>query len=308
MFYYWGFGLHLYSQIEFPELLTTATTNADVEICLENAPLSIDGSSFSSANFSYTINDHELLFIVKDVARYYACNGSRISIEILSASEEERTIRLYVLATVMAAILLQRLQLPLHASAIIKGDTLILLSGDSGAGKSTLLAELIKTGYRVFSDDVVVLKTDDTSSKVLATASYPMIKLWNDSIDKLSHDSFSNRSFKVRYDLDKYGFFFHSSFDTGSHPISKIVVLKKGEQDNFTLKELKSGEAFKAITKQVYRPMLIQSNRLRLLCFTTISELVKCCSVVEITRPRDCKPSELLAYAENHLLEENVYC
>jgi len=227
-------------------------------------------------------------------------------VEVLSTTEEERTIRLYVLATVMAAILLQRQRLALHASAIIKDGMLILLSGDSGAGKSTLLAELIKSGYQVFSDDIVVLKKDLLTGGILANASYPMIKLWNDSIEKLDHVYFSDKSFKVRHDLDKYGFFFHSIFRTGSFPVSKILLLKKGSQEGFLMKEQKHTEAFTAIFKQVYRPMLIQSNKHRLLCFTIISELAKSCTFMEITRPMECKPTELLAYVKDHFIEENI--
>ena len=306
IFHYYGFGLLISSEIEFPELLPSESRDAEVSIFFGKVPAQISGISITSPNFSYTIGEEELLFTVTDIVRYHASNGNNIIVEVLSTTEEERTIRLYVLATVMAAILLQRQRLALHASAIIKDGMLILLSGDSGAGKSTLLAELIKSGYQVFSDDIVVLKKDLLTGGILANASYPMIKLWNDSIEKLDHVYFSDKSFKVRHDLDKYGFFFHSIFRTGSFPVSKILLLKKGSQEGFLMKEQKHTEAFTAIFKQVYRPMLIQSNKHRLLCFTTISELAKCCTVVEVTRPMDCKPAELLAYVKNHFIEENI--
>ena len=280
--------------------------DAEVSIFFGKVPAQISGISITSPNFSYTIGEEELLFTVTDIVRYHASNGNNIIVEVLSTTEEERTIRLYVLATVMAAILLQRQRLALHASAIIKDGMLILLSGDSGAGKSTLLAELIKSGYQVFSDDIVVLKKDLLTGGILANASYPMIKLWNDSIEKLDHVYFSDKSFKVRHDLDKYGFFFHSIFRTGSFPVSKILLLKKGSQEGFLMKEQKHTEAFTAIFKQVYRPMLIQSNKHRLLCFTIISELAKSCTFMEITRPMECKPTELLAYVKDHFIEENI--
>ena len=306
IFHYYGFGLLISSEIEFPELLPSESRDAEVSIFFGKVPAQISGISITSPNFSYTIGEEELLFTVTDIVRYHASNGNNIIVEVLSTTEEERTIRLYVLATVMAAILLQRQRLALHASAIIKDGMLILLSGDSGAGKSTLLAELIKSGYQVFSDDIVVLKKDLLTGGILANASYPMIKLWNDSIEKLDHVYFSDKSFKVRHDLDKYGFFFHSIFRTGSFPVSKILLLKKGSQEGFLMKEQKHTEAFTAIFKQVYRPMLIQSNKHRLLCFTIISELAKSCTFMEITRPMECKPAELLAYVKDHFIEENI--
>jgi len=198
----------------------------------------------------------------------------------------------------MAAILLQRNLLPLHASAIRKNNNLFLISGDPGAGKSTLLAELVKTGNTVFSDDIIVLKKDDNNPGIKANASYPMIKLWDDSVEKLNHSLFSEKEFKIRHDLNKYGFFFHDTFDTKSYSIHKIFILKKSETNCFHSRLLKGAEAFDAITKQAYRPFLQHNTALRYLCFTIISQLAKDSTVYEISRPNECKPDELLKYVE----------
>ena len=42
MHHYWGFGLHIKSEIEFPELLTDDFDVADVQICLGKVPPSIE--------------------------------------------------------------------------------------------------------------------------------------------------------------------------------------------------------------------------------------------------------------------------
>lgn len=307
MHHYWGFGLRIASEIEFPELLSAPQSDADVAVMLGETPQEIEGSRSSSFNFSYIVNNSECLFTVKGTARYYACNGSCITIQVLNKKEEERTIRLYVLATVMAAILIQRNRLPLHTSAILHNDRLTLFAGSSGAGKSTLLAELMKAGRRVFSDDVVVLSSTP-NNKVEATASYPMIKLWDDAIAKLNHPYFESRSFKVRHDLDKYGFFFHSTFNTNSYPIAQIIVIGLSTDNEIALRELQGSEAFLATSRQVYRPTLLQSKEQRLLCFNIISNLVQSARIFEITRPVVCDPLFFLEFVEKKLLLKKYYC
>ena len=306
MFYYFGFGFNIKSEIEFPELVETEKSDFNLTIRLGAIPEIADGIRFSSSDFAYIIQNNEFLFTVNNIARYYAKNGDEIIVEILNPEEDSRSIRLYILATVMAAILLQKNKLSFHASAIIRDNQLLLISGESGAGKSTLLASLINNGHTIFSDDILVLSRHKSSSNIIAAASYPMIKLWEDSIGKLNNEKFSNRSFKIRHNFDKYGFFFHSSFDKRSYPIATIIILKKGDQTQFILSELKDSEAFMAISKQTYRPHLIQSIEHRTLRFKIISELIKNASILEITRPNNSKPKELMEFVESSLHLKNT--
>ncbi|NTW32401.1 MAG: serine kinase [Bacteroidetes bacterium] len=300
MYKYWGFGLHIASEIEFPELLPMEFDLPDVEFVLGKMPEIKEDISVSTKNFSYYITDNELLFKVYDIAGYYAANGNKIIIEPFTNVQDMRSIRLYVLATAIAAILLQRGLLPLHASAIIKNDELVFITGDSQAGKSTTLAGLLKNGNTVFSDDVVVIKKNE-NSKITVSASYPMMKLWDDTLDKLNDALFRDRSFRVKHDIDKYGIFFHDNFNTNSYSVSKVFILRKQEIPQIVSRKLKGTEAFDALTKQVYRPMLIHNNSLRALCFTLLTDIVQNSSIYEVCRPLECNPDELLKYVETFL-------
>ena len=297
---YWGFGLNISSEIEFPELLPSEFDKADVTIVLGKMPFHNESTLNHRKHIFHLLNETELTFEVKNVARYYATNGNSIIIEPDINSTEMRSVRLFVLATVMAAILLQRDLLPFHASAIIRDDRLLLITGDSGAGKSTLTAGLIKKGYTIFSDDVVVLQKNG-SGDILATASYPMIKLWNDTLNNLQHEMFNDRSFLVRPGMDKYGIFFHNSFNKKSYPIDKIIVLKKGEGTELKIRELSGGEAFVAVNEQVYRAKLLKGDNLKHIRFGVITGLLKTSKVYEITRPTGETREQLLLHLEGLL-------
>ncbi|MDD4972309.1 MAG: hypothetical protein PHT07_23010 [Paludibacter sp.] len=296
---YWGFGLKIASDMEFPELLLYDFDIQDVEYITGRVPDSIQGTMISEKNYSYVINERELLFTVNNVARYYATDGRQIIIEPLKPILDIRGVRLYVLATVMAAVLLHRNSLPIHASAIRTGENLVLITGDSRAGKSTALAGLHKKGYTVFSDDVVVLQNE--ASGVSIAASYPMIKLWNDTLEKMNDAQFEDRSFRIQQNMDKYGFFFHDHFDRNRYPVKKVFVLKIRDIPNLTHRALSGKDAFEALVKQVYRPTLLQSNDLKRLCFLMVSDIVKNGCVMEISRPVECDTHQLVDYVETLL-------
>jgi len=296
---YWGFGLNIASDIEFPELLKTNFETSDVNFTAGKVPVAIEGNTVCTQQFSYQINDQELLFTAHNVAKYYALEGNRVVIEPFKYGDDSREVRLYVLATVAAFILFQRSLLPFHASAIQNNGGLVLIAGDSRAGKSTSLAGLLKRGYTVFSDDVVVLQQEQ--GKSLAKASYPMVKLWNDTLVKMNHPMFEDRSFRIQNDIDKYGHFFHDRFDKNSYPVKKVFILKVGNCLELTSQILNGRKAFDALIMQIYRPMLIQNNTQRLMCFTLVTDIIKNGSIIEISRPVECDPEDLINYIESLL-------
>ena len=51
-------------------------------------------------------------------------------------------------------------RLAVHAAAVARGGSVLLLPGDAGSGKSTLAAALIARGFSVLGDDTVLLEDD----------------------------------------------------------------------------------------------------------------------------------------------------
>ncbi|MCW3124008.1 MAG: HPr kinase, partial [Flavipsychrobacter sp.] len=212
-----------------------------------------------------------------------------------------REIRIFLLATVMAVVLLQRKVMPLHASGIVKDDRLILFTGDSGAGKSTSLAYLVSKGYRIFTDDICILKADPENDKhVLGVASYPMLKLWDDAVSKLRQDAYRDKTFKVNNDLDKYGYFFYDTFLKEPFIIGRIFILKKSEAvDKVAYRTLSGIEAFGELEKQTYRKYLIADPELKVLHFRIMSLLTSSTTVYEVIRPVNCNIEDLAGTLES---------
>ena len=300
MYKYLGFGMHIASEIEFPELLPADFKDAEISIVLGKTPESLEGADVTKRAFS-SISKDEYLLTIKNICRYYVGHGNRIVAEPV-AGIDEHSLRLFLLGTVMAAILYQRGNIPLHASAIVKNGELILFAGNSGAGKSTLLAWLATKGYDIFTDDVCVLQNNiPVNTGICGTASYPMIKLWEDAILQLDNGIF-NKDFKVRPQLPKYGQFFYDTFRKESLPVDKIFILSpKNNVDEITVKRLEGIQAFRQMEKQAYKYQLITNTKLRNLHFSLLSQLINQAQIFEVIRPVNGTSVELLLDAIENL-------
>lgn len=86
---------------------------------------------------------------------------------------------IYLLGTIMAAVLRLRGILCLHAGLVEVDGSAIAIIGPSTSGKSTTTAALALAGANVLSDDVAPVFTQDGMFHV--HAAYPRVRLWEDS-------------------------------------------------------------------------------------------------------------------------------
>ncbi len=96
---------------------------------------------------------------------------------------DEHTIEHLLVDQVLPRFLAHEGHLLLHACAVNIKDRVILFLGRSGWGKSTLAALLHKAGYRLYSDDCVMLQQHESQWQSLPT--YPSLRLYEDSIENI---------------------------------------------------------------------------------------------------------------------------
>ena len=95
-------------------------------------------------------------FKIEDTGLFLMEQGKRIVVSPQPGADEKK-VRLFILGTCMAVIMMQRGILPLHGSAVVIDGWAYAFVGHSGAGKSTLSAALASRGYPLLTDDVVAL-------------------------------------------------------------------------------------------------------------------------------------------------------
>jgi hypothetical protein len=89
-------------------------------------------------------------------------------------------LQLALLGPVLAALLQQRGDLVLHASAVEIDGAAVGFLGGRGAGKSTMAAALLRRGYPLLTDDILAVSLEDGSPRVLP--GFPQLKLWPDAV------------------------------------------------------------------------------------------------------------------------------
>jgi hypothetical protein len=285
MFNYWGFGLHITSEIEFPEFLPATFEEADLTIRIGTVPEKLTGENVVH-KIRVSMSPTEYLQKVLHVAKYYVANGNNIRIEPEEGADE-KSIRLFLLSNGMAAALHQRNLIPLHASAVFYEDGVVLFCGHSGVGKSTVVTALQKKGYKVFSDDVCVLKpADHDPNAIMAIPSYPMMKLWIDSFNKTGIEMATEEQ-RIRPHLAKYARFYHDEYEIAPRPIKRVFMLDSAslEQD-VEIKKMASIESFNALQRNTYRHVQMNAMKKRDFHFSTVSKLTAAVPLYRISRPQ----------------------
>jgi hypothetical protein len=155
-------------------------------------------------------------------------------------------LQLALLGPVLAALLQQRGNLVLHASAVEVAGAAVGFLGARGAGKSTMAAALLGRGYPLLADDILAVSLQSGFPQVLP--GFPQLKLWPDAIAALGGDPALLPP--VCEGEDKRTQAIGGSFRAGPVPLARLYMLSTG---NVTaIEPLSSGDAFLELVSHSY--------------------------------------------------------
>lgn len=276
---YTAYGLKIKSDIDLPELLTISKMES-VDITISEVK-ALSEPIFSKEN-EYLWESSATRFAqrIPNVAEYLVTYGKQIEIARLEDSSDI-DVRLYLLGSIIGALLQQRGFLTLHASTIKTELGAVLFIGKSGAGKSTLLNALLQHGYSMMCDDVTPVKL---SNKRLTTiAGFPRSRLWADSAAKLAHDTQTLE--RVGSDIEKYAIPVKNQFYNGEAPIQHIFILSSHNQDKILQKKQTLSESFEWLQQYTYRKRFVRGNALMKNQFEMVTTLSQKIPLTQFTRP-----------------------
>lgn len=244
LFHYHAFGLRIASEIELPEL-HQGTGPDDVLISFRRVPCRTrPGDKARRRDGRVDMTLWNIDFTVS--------GGRRIEI---AAPEDVAIVdvRIYLLGSVMGALLYQRGYLPFHANVVRQGGWAAAFAGDSGAGKSTLAAWLDGRGHEVLSDDLCGVSL--AGGGALVFEGIPRMKLWAETLRAFDRDSPGLTP--VATTMDKYHVPLRNAGRVGSLdpvPLERIYLLDKAAPDAPAgIERLRGVEATHAMITNVYR-------------------------------------------------------
>jgi hypothetical protein len=106
-------------------------------------------------------------------------DGRRIHCRQDEAASDE-SFRVYLLGQALSFALVKQGFEPLHATAVAVDGAAVAFLGDSGSGKSTLASHFVAMGYRILTDDLLILQEAD--GLVMAYPGPSRIKLFPDGV------------------------------------------------------------------------------------------------------------------------------
>jgi hypothetical protein len=297
---YQAYNLPIVSDIELPALIqidSTLFTNP-IQVVQGIVPNNLKKAPLVEKPFS-TFNETEFRYEVPEIGRYYVSDGNYICIEPLSENREE--VLLYFYSNCLAAVLFQRNIIPFHLSGVfVEAGKVLLFAAPSRTGKSTTALMLQQKGYPIFTDDTAILYLQD--KQVKAVASYPMMRLWQNTFEKQAIYKESDKQMLFA-ELNKYGFSFHQDFTTGEVEVVGIVFLQH-EGTDIKIEKLKPAASMQQLGNNIYRLQWLTGMKKQRLQFTSLTDIAHNLQMWQATRPKDADTFDSFATAiDNQIIK-----
>jgi hypothetical protein len=278
---YRAYGLSIHTELACPELspLALGGEKPDVTIRLLQPAAATDEIL---ANGHYEVRPGLFRLDVPGVARYRVEDGRRIFIEPrLGVSVEQ--VRLFLLGSVMGALLYQRGFFPLHGSAVETQWGAMIFVGNQGAGKSTLAAQFLKKGYRVLSDDVCAVAPAPDGFRVLPALA--QFRLCADAFERFGPTA------AARFDVDKFVVPMGESYCPDPVPLAAIHILADHDEEFPKFQIVRGFSRVQRLLENLYRPHYLMGQETQRDLMRLAGQIAEKTALVLITRRRN--PDEL---------------
>ncbi len=252
--YYKVFSLFIKSQIFLPEAAPAeAAENYDAEIVIGSLSDEISADMALSETWLGALNKNNA-WMRTPAGDFQIQNGSHVTVSPASDLENDpyisERLRIYLMGTVMAVLLIQRGMLPVHGGALLKKDGVMIVTGDMGAGKSTVVTALSLSGLPFLADDVSVLCEEAGVIRVLPA--YPQRKLCGDAALRLGFDT--SKMVKINERRDKFVIRGLRDWHPEPEPLRCIIEIVVRDGGGVELQKLSSLDKLKMVHKNIYRP------------------------------------------------------
>lgn len=296
MHFYRISGFSVGSDIPLPGLIAgTATPAPDVTIRRGQVPERLDGPTASGP--TWQVAGPQFLLHIAGVARFLL-EGGRAIVFAPESEDSLADLPLFLIGTVFGALLHQREQIVLHASAVRVDGKAVLFCGSSDAGKSTLAAALAQRGYPLVTDDVCTVSIG-AGRPPQVHSDGRQLKLWAQAIERL--DLAPARGERVRAKLEKF-YVTPSEAFTDPLPLGAVYMLREARPPHAPgIDKPNVVDAALLLRRTAYRPLLIRRLNQRASYFRAAADIANAASIYHLTRAFDFgKMPDVIGWLERH--------
>jgi hypothetical protein len=271
------YGLRIRADIACPELPFDPQPDENPDVTIRLLP-PVPASSESLEDGYYEVRPGVFRLVIKGVGRYLVEDGSRISIEPMAGSSTEE-VRLFLLGSVIGALLYQRGLFPLHGSAVETRWGAMIFVGAQGVGKSTLAAQFHRRGYRLLSDDVCAVTAADGKLQVLPALA--QFRLCTDAYQRLDPPR------DARFNVDKFVIPMNDGYCPDPMPLKAIHVLADQEDGDPQFEVLRGFDRVQRLLENLYRPQYLKGQETQSDLMRLAGQIAQKTPIVRVSRKRD---------------------
>ena len=274
---YTAYGLRFDSAMPLPELQPAAPGHSDITIVDGDVPSSLPEAS--AHGIAWQAAPGRVLLSVKDVARYLIVDNREIRVERHPGTNDAE-VRVFLLGSVLGALLHARKMLILHASAIDTARGAVLFMGRSGAGKSTLLGAFLQRGYAMLADDKAAIALDERNIPHVVPG-FPRIRLTEDAATALRYpmDGGQRPASLEKCVLPV------PRFQPDPRPVHAAYSLSVHNRSEIHLERLPPLDRFPVLHRHTYRRKLLHQTGARQAHFRLLAAVSSHVQVARIVRP-----------------------
>jgi hypothetical protein len=279
---YIAYGLVVESVLELPlPEPPDHLVAVDVEIRRGVVPETLFGAIWYGPRFE--AREGELLLRVEGVGRYLVAEGLEITVDADPLADMDEMLG-FLLGSAFGALLHQRGQVPLHASAVLtRAGGAVLFMGRRGVGKSTLVAGLVERGYRMLADDVSVVFSTD--GRTMVHPGIPRIRLRADSLAMLQLGRLSPSSGRFRD--GKHALYPGEAFRRSPAVVTTVYLPTPWDHTHVELRRQPRSKSFAHFAAHTYRRQFLVGRKACWKHFTLISKLADEVRTCRLLRPHN---------------------
>jgi hypothetical protein len=214
-----------------------------------------------------------------------ASDGRRITCRRAEESSLE-SFQVYMLGQALSFALIKQRFEPLHATVVVVDDEAVAFLGSNASGKSSLAACFLEAGYRLLTDDLLILQA--SSDRILAYPGPPRIKLFPTIADR-----FLGRTadpVHMNADTNKLILPIDEHRSCASPVALKAIYSLAAPRDtrrtcNVSIETLSPREAFVELVKSTFNRRLVTPERLERQ-FSMMASLADVIPVKKLAYPR----------------------
>jgi hypothetical protein len=278
------FGIPIVSEIELKSLVpddSAAQCDDAIEVKWGTVTDSLNVPILHDSPWC-RFSDREFYYHLPNQVKFRVTDGKHIVVEKVNDNLEHMLLFFY--SNAIAAVLMQRGLTPFHVSGVfdVRGRVW-LFAAPSKTGKSTTAIKLNERGYDLFTDDTALFEI--INGVPMAVASYPMVRIWEETLEH-QHAFHTEKAYKMRPEVNKYGIHFHDTFSQESAEIAGIIFLDS-TTDQLAIEPVSSSTAFKRLRQNVYRSQWTNKLKLERQLFGLLSEVLKKVPTYVAYRPQN---------------------